>query len=175
MLEQLSSAEKQGGSLLRSEVFPDIQQVYNAGEQCPTLSWADRGFIEDSGLLYDGSFVIVVGADTLLLLFREGCHICYVGEDNLACDLGPFSLLGSCRLTQRYNCSKQSVNANFSSIRYYFQHTSTVHGALSNLACLHQTPITGLKKWRVGGQQKRVWTKAVTRRQGFKVLCVENK
>lgn len=62
VLEEFCGAKEQGRSFLRCEVLPDVQQVYNASEQRPTLSWANRRFIEDAGFLYDGSFVIIVRA-----------------------------------------------------------------------------------------------------------------
>jgi hypothetical protein len=74
VLEQLGGSKKQSCGLLGSKILANVQQVHDASEQRPAFSWANWRFIENTGLLYDCSFVIVVGAETLLLLFRESCH-----------------------------------------------------------------------------------------------------
>lgn len=62
VLEQFCGAKEQGGSFLCCEVLADVEQVYDAGEQRPTLSWANWRFIEDAGFLDHGGFVIIVRA-----------------------------------------------------------------------------------------------------------------
>ncbi len=62
VLEQFCGPKEQGGSFLCCEVLANVQQVYDASEQRPTLSWANWRFIEDAGFLYDGGFVIIIRA-----------------------------------------------------------------------------------------------------------------
>lgn len=62
VLEQFGGAKEQGCGFLCCEVLADVQQVYDAGEQRPTLSWTNGRFIEDAGFLDDGGFVIIVRA-----------------------------------------------------------------------------------------------------------------
>ena len=75
MLEQLRRPKEQRRRLLRVERLSDIKQVHDARKQGPAFARADGGFIEDAGLLNDGSLVVVIGAEAaLLILFGYERH-----------------------------------------------------------------------------------------------------
>ena len=69
MLEQFRRAEKQGGSLLGAEVFANVQEMDDPCEQCPAFSWTDWGIVEDASFLDHRRLVVVVRAETLVILF----------------------------------------------------------------------------------------------------------
>jgi len=43
VLEQFRHAEKQSGGLLGTEVFANVQEMNDPGEQCPAFSWTIIG------------------------------------------------------------------------------------------------------------------------------------
>ena len=74
MLEQLGCAEKQGGGLLGTETFANIEQMDDPCEQCPAFSWTDWRIVEDASFLDHCRLVVVVCAETLVILFRSESH-----------------------------------------------------------------------------------------------------
>ena len=75
MLEQLRGPKEQRRRLLRVERLADIEEIHDPREQSSALARAYGGFIEDAGLLNDGSLVVVIGAEAaLLILFGYERH-----------------------------------------------------------------------------------------------------
>ena len=69
MLEQLCRAEKQSGSLLGVEAFANVEKMDDPREQCPAFTWTDWRIVEDAGFLDYRRLVVVVRAETLVVLF----------------------------------------------------------------------------------------------------------
>ena len=75
MLEELRSTKEQRSSFLGIECFADIEKVYDPSEKSSAFPRTYGGFIEDAGLLNDGSLVVVIGAEAaLLILFGYERH-----------------------------------------------------------------------------------------------------
>ena len=75
VLEELRSAKEQRSGLLGIECFADIEKVYDPSEKSSAFPRTYGGFIEDAGLLNDGSLVVVIGAEAaLLILFGYERH-----------------------------------------------------------------------------------------------------
>jgi len=90
MLEQFSSSKKQRCRLLGPKCLSDIEQVNNACQERSAFPRTNWRFIEDSSLLYDCSFVVVIGAEpALVLLFRCERHGGWVlvASDNTSVDV----------------------------------------------------------------------------------------
>jgi hypothetical protein len=89
MLEQLGSSKEQRCRLLSPERFTDIEQVNHSRKERPAFPWTYWGLIKDAGLLDDGCLVVVVRAETaLVLLFRrkghgEGSHLVNLRKYNV--------------------------------------------------------------------------------------------
>lgn len=69
MLEQLCSTKEKRGGLLGTKSLADIEQIDDAGEECPAFSRTNWRFVEDPGFLYDRGFIVVVRAKAALVLF----------------------------------------------------------------------------------------------------------
>ena len=69
MLEQLCCAKKQSGGLLGIETFANVEKMDDPCEQCPAFSWADWGIVEDASFLDHRCLVVVVRAETFVILF----------------------------------------------------------------------------------------------------------
>lgn len=75
MLEKLRGSKEQSSGLLRTECLADIKQVDYPREECPAFPRTDGGIIENASFLNDGSFVVVVRAETaLFFFFGRVCH-----------------------------------------------------------------------------------------------------
>ena len=75
VLEELRSAKEQRSGFLGIECFADIEKVYDPSEKSSAFPRAYGGFIEDAGLLNDGSLVIIIRTEAaLLVLFCRERH-----------------------------------------------------------------------------------------------------
>jgi len=69
VLEQFRRVEKQGDGLLGTEVFANVQKMNDPGEQCPAFSWTNWRIVEDASFLDHRRLVVVVRAETSVILF----------------------------------------------------------------------------------------------------------
>jgi len=74
VLEQFRRAEKQSGGLLGVEVFANVQEMDDPGEQCPAFSWTDWRIVEDASFLDHRRLVVVVRAETFVVFFGSESH-----------------------------------------------------------------------------------------------------
>jgi hypothetical protein len=85
MLEQLCGSKEQSCRFLCPECLADIEQIHDTRKEGPALSWTDGGFIEDTGLLDNGGFVVVIGAQAAFVLFLGGKDHGERGHFNAVC------------------------------------------------------------------------------------------
>lgn len=72
MLEEFCRSKEQRCCLLRPKSLSHIEQIDNPRQESPAFPWTDWRIIEDTSLLDDCGFVVVVRAQTALVLLLGG-------------------------------------------------------------------------------------------------------